>query len=64
MKTLARLDLDGEGVNFFRLVVNPDDFGQTVENCFYLSFLINQGQAGIYVKKDGEVMAREYNWHT
>ncbi|OXC67682.1 hypothetical protein AYX13_03768 [Cryptococcus neoformans] len=58
MKTLARLDLDGEGVNFFRLVVNPDDFGQTVENCFYLSFLINQGQAGIYVKKDGEVMAR------
>ncbi|KIR56468.1 nuclear protein [Cryptococcus gattii Ru294] len=58
MKTLARLDPDGEGVNFFRLVVNPDDFGQTVENCFYLSFLINQGQAGIYVKKDGEVMAR------
>ncbi|XAO25414.1 hypothetical protein I312_104237 [Cryptococcus bacillisporus CA1280] len=58
MKTLVRLDPDGEGVNFFRLVVNPDDFGQTVENCFYLSFLINQGQAGIYVKKDGEVMAR------
>ncbi|KAG0255852.1 nuclear protein [Actinomortierella ambigua] len=34
-------------VNLFNLVINPESFGQTVENIFYLSFLIRDGQASI-----------------
>ena len=44
------------GTNFFRFVVNPDSFGQTVENMFYLSFLVRDGKAAIEAKDDGEIM--------
>ncbi|KZT67578.1 hypothetical protein DAEQUDRAFT_694011 [Daedalea quercina L-15889] len=33
--------------NLFRLIINPNDFGQSVENLFYLSFLIRDGKCAL-----------------
>lgn len=35
------------GVPFFNFIVNPKSFGQSVENLFYVSFLIRDGLVGI-----------------
>jgi hypothetical protein len=58
-KLLVEKD-QGEGINFLELVINPDDYGQTVENIFYASFLIKEGQAGIQVDDDGQVIIRMF----
>ncbi|EUC41463.1 hypothetical protein COCMIDRAFT_106080 [Bipolaris oryzae ATCC 44560] len=43
---------DGEpAVNLLDFVINPHNFGQTVENLFYISFLVREGNAKI-VKDD------------
>lgn len=37
------LEREEGAINMFRFIVNPNDFGQSVENLFYLSFLIRDG---------------------
>ncbi|EJD36000.1 hypothetical protein AURDEDRAFT_92867 [Auricularia subglabra TFB-10046 SS5] len=41
-------------INLFRFIVNPHDFAQSVENMFYLSFLIREGQCGLEFTENGE----------
>ena len=38
---------DDSGIPFFNFVMNPKSFGQSVENLFYVSFLIRDGLVGI-----------------
>lgn len=47
-------DRAGSGkVNFFSFVINPKSFGQSVENMFYLSFLLRDGKVRIDEDEDG-----------
>ncbi|KAF2156724.1 hypothetical protein K461DRAFT_212532, partial [Myriangium duriaei CBS 260.36] len=42
------------GPNLFDFVTNPRSFGQTVENLFYVSFLIKEGEVGVEEDDDGQ----------
>jgi len=37
-------------VNLFKFIINPDDYAQSVENLFYLSFLIRDGSCSLDVE--------------
>jgi non-structural maintenance of chromosomes element 4 len=41
------------GLDFFRCVINPDSFGQTIENMFYVSFLIRDNKLQLELDDDG-----------
>ncbi|KAJ7735982.1 Nse4 C-terminal-domain-containing protein [Mycena metata] len=41
-------------INLFRLVINPGSFSQSVENIFYLSFLIRDAKVAFQINEDGE----------
>ncbi|EPQ57351.1 hypothetical protein GLOTRDRAFT_38990 [Gloeophyllum trabeum ATCC 11539] len=41
------LSAQDEPINLFRFVINPGDYGQSVENLFYLSFLIRDGKCAL-----------------
>jgi hypothetical protein len=42
------------GINLFKFIVNPHDFAQSVENLFYLSFLIRDGKVALETDENGE----------
>ncbi|EJD03215.1 uncharacterized protein FOMMEDRAFT_140916 [Fomitiporia mediterranea MF3/22] len=39
-------------MNLFHLIINPESFGQSVENLFYLSFLIRDGKVSLEYSED------------
>jgi hypothetical protein len=41
------------GIALFKFVINPRSFGQTIENLFYVSFLIRDGKVGISMDERG-----------
>jgi len=45
-------------VELYRFCVNPDSFGQTVENLFAISFLVKENQAEHSITQDGKQMVR------
>ncbi|KAG7665156.1 uncharacterized protein J8A68_001212 [[Candida] subhashii] len=49
---------EGNGVNFFKLFINPKSFGQSVENLFYISFLIKDGKLKLYLDESGTPCVR------
>ncbi|KAG1716394.1 hypothetical protein ID866_746 [Astraeus odoratus] len=40
-------------INLFEFIVNPNDFAQSVENLFYVSFLIRDGECAFEITKEG-----------
>ncbi|BGP41687.1 hypothetical protein JCM10449v2_005678 [Rhodotorula kratochvilovae] len=40
------------GIPYLKFVVNPHSFSQTVENCFYFSFLVREQKAAIELDED------------
>ncbi|KAI5123898.1 hypothetical protein M0805_005714 [Coniferiporia weirii] len=48
------LDNHGGPINLFELIINPHSFGQSVENLFYLSFLIRDGKVALEITEDTE----------
>ncbi len=43
-----------DSVNYFKFIINPHSFEQSVENLFYFSFLIRDGKAAWDIKEDKE----------
>ena len=47
------------GVCLYEFAFNPDSFGQTVENLFYISFLVRDGLAGLGTDENGLLTLRK-----
>jgi hypothetical protein len=41
-------------INLFSFIINPNHFGQLVENLYYLSCLFHKGICGFKITEDGE----------
>ena len=57
------LEREEGAINMFRFIINPNDFGQSVENMFYLSFLIRDGTCAMELdEKTHEPMICTHRW--
>lgn len=62
---IRRAKEDGApGVPMFEFIINPHHFGQSVENCFYVSFLIKEGKVAVLFDEEGLPILRKYSTMT
>lgn len=47
----------GGSVPFYNIVINPNSFTKTIENVFYYSFLIKDGNSKLELNDEGEIVA-------
>jgi len=40
------------GLEYWRLITDPEDYGRTIENIFHFAFLIKDGQAKFFTKNN------------
>ena len=52
---------DDGGIPLFRFCINPESFGQSVENLFYVSFLVRDGTVGVSTDSRDLPTLREYS---
>ncbi|PIO74153.1 Nse4 protein [Teladorsagia circumcincta] len=52
-KSLKRAWKEKPSVDFFSFVIDPTDFSKSVENMFYVSFLVKDGRVRLTVGEDG-----------
>ncbi|EPB70696.1 Nse4 [Ancylostoma ceylanicum] len=52
-KSLKRAWKETPSVDFYSFVIDPTDFAKTVENMFYVSFLVKDGRVRLAVGEDG-----------
>ena len=52
---------DDGGIPLFRFCINPRSFGQSVENLFYVSFLVRDGTVGVSTDSRDLPTLREYS---
>ncbi len=49
-----------EPINLFKFIINPNDFAQSVENIFYLSFLIRDGHVAFEIQDGEPIICRNH----
>lgn len=51
---MLRIVRAAAAINLFRLIIDPHDFGRSVENLFLLSCLFHDGTCGFHINEDEE----------
>ena len=55
------LERQGRPVHYYRFVVNPRSFSETIENMFWVAFLVQEGRAELSINAaDGQPYLRTF----